>query len=239
MPTARRSPEREALPRALLTMADAFTKSKRSEIMRSVRTRQTEPERAMQAALKARGVRFRLHDSSLPGTPDIVLIRRRAVIQVRGCFWHGHACSRGRRPASNVAYWKAHVAVNRRRDARCDRALRRRGWHVFTAWTCRLSRRGTAAAVARIMRSLDCLNPVNRVLQQRENTRSGRRSYDLALPRARVAGAAVGGGAGRIPTSSAAHDARSRSGSPGRATVVRNAHETCSRKGLSIDATRS
>jgi len=54
------------------------------------------------------GYRFRLHRADLPGKPDLIFPRRRAVIFVHGCFWHGHQCVRDEdhRARLEVAGWR-------------------------------------------------------------------------------------------------------------------------------------
>ena len=96
----------------------------RSEVMARVKGKDTRPERAVRSLLHAMGYRFRLHRRDLPGSPDIVLPGRSAVIFVHGCFWHGHGCKRGSRaPKSNADYWTRKLAGNVARDARSWRPL--------------------------------------------------------------------------------------------------------------------
>ena len=119
-------------------MADHVSVRKRSEIMRAVPGKDTSPEMALRRWLHARGFRYRLHGRSLPGTPDLVFASRSAVVFVHGCFWHGHNCSKGRHPKSNVAFWKDKVATNQARDRRSLKALRRIGWRCRVVWQCQL-----------------------------------------------------------------------------------------------------
>lgn len=125
---------------------DVFSKKKRSEIMRAVKSRDTGPELKIRRALHARGFRYRLHDKSLPGAPDLVFPRHRAVLFVHGCFWHGHDCARGRRaPKTNARYWREKIARNIKRDAEVRAALRRMGWRVKISWECDLHQPGGEA----------------------------------------------------------------------------------------------
>ena len=118
---------------------DTFSKSERSAIMRRVKGKGTAPERAVRAIVRSLGVCCTLNRDDLPGKPDLVFLRRRKVIFVHGCFWHGHACRAGRnRPASRVAYWIPKLERNRKRDGRNRRALRTLGWSVLTVWECQL-----------------------------------------------------------------------------------------------------
>jgi DNA mismatch endonuclease, patch repair protein len=117
-------------------MVDTVASTVRSRMMAAVRGKNTGPERAVRAALFAAGYRYRLHRRDLPGAPDIVLPRFRTAVFVHGCFWHGHACPRGRRPTSNVAFWDAKLNKNVERDRRSRLELRAAGWRVVVIWEC-------------------------------------------------------------------------------------------------------
>jgi len=120
-------------------MADTLSRAQRSERMRSVRQRDTALELLVRKGLHNRGLRYRLGDRSLPGSPDLVFPARKAVVFVHGCFWHAHDCRLGRRPSSNAEYWAQKAQANRERDARKEDQLRRLGWRVFVVWQCRLA----------------------------------------------------------------------------------------------------
>ncbi|MEK7244454.1 MAG: DNA mismatch endonuclease Vsr, partial [Pseudomonadota bacterium] len=85
-------------------MTDKVSRAVRSSMMAAVRGRDTWPEKAVRRALFSAGYRYRLHRRDLPGSPDIILSRLKIAVFVHGCFWHGHACPRGRRPTSHVAF---------------------------------------------------------------------------------------------------------------------------------------
>lgn len=107
--------------------------------MAAIRGRDTGPERRVRSMVHALGYRFRLYRRDLPGTPDLVFPRLRAIVFVHGCFWHAHRCRAGRSdPKTNAAFWKAKRTRNRERDRAAARALRRRGWLVLTVWECEL-----------------------------------------------------------------------------------------------------
>lgn len=107
----------------------------RSETMSKVRSKHTKPEKLVRSALHAAGYRFRLHQRSLPGTPDITLPKYRAVIEVRGCFWHGHpGC--GRTPKSRTEFWEPKLRRNRARDLNNERLLNDLGWRTLVIWEC-------------------------------------------------------------------------------------------------------
>ncbi len=109
----------------------------RSAVMRAVKSVNTRPEMIVRSTAHRLGFRFRLHDKTLPGRPDLVFLGRRKVIFVNGCFWHGHDCKRGdRAPKTNAAYWRAKIARNKARDAEVGAALIAAGWNVLIVWEC-------------------------------------------------------------------------------------------------------
>lgn len=111
----------------------------RSDIMRRVRSANTGPELALRQALHRRGFRFRICVAGLPGRPDLVFPRRRAIVFVHGCFWHGHDCPRGARaPRANAAYWASKICRNAARDDANRAALEALGWRVRVSWECDL-----------------------------------------------------------------------------------------------------
>src|SRR3954454_10796159 len=105
----------------------------------AVAAKDTAPEMRVRRLLHAMGYRFRLHRRDLPGTPDIVLAGRRAIIDVRGCFWHRHpdpACRNAVLPKVRADWWAAKLARNVARDDRNLAALREAGWTVLVLWEC-------------------------------------------------------------------------------------------------------
>ena len=115
-------------------MTDRVSSEQRSRMMAAVRGTDTMPELYVRRQLFAAGFRFRLHAKALPGKPDIVLPRFRIAVFVHGCFWHGHSCARGRRPATNVQFWQAKIDGNIRRDRKNRADLKAAGWSVVVVW---------------------------------------------------------------------------------------------------------
>jgi len=107
--------------------------------MRQVRSENTNPELIVRRITYALGFRYRLHQKELPGKPDLVFTKKRKVIFVHGCFWHGHQCKRGSRlPKTNRDYWRNKLQGNIERDKRNAQALTEKGWSVLTIWECDL-----------------------------------------------------------------------------------------------------
>jgi len=115
---------------------DIFSVEQRSFVMSRIRGYDTGPELLIRSMLHRLGYRFRLHRKDLPGTPDLVFPVRRTAVFVHGCFWHGHDCSRGRLPSSNVPFWERKIGKNKQRDDRVQKVLRKQGWKVLVVWQC-------------------------------------------------------------------------------------------------------
>jgi DNA mismatch endonuclease (patch repair protein) len=132
-------------------MVDVHPEATRSRNMAAIRGKNTRPEMLVRKSLHAAGYRFRLHNRKLPGSPDIVLRKHKAVIFVNGCFFHGHKCSYFRWPATRVDFWRAKIAGNRERDTRNLAQLRAKNWRVLIIWECALrgNRLKRAHALAR------------------------------------------------------------------------------------------
>lgn len=121
-------------------MADVFTKAKRSEVMGRIKGKDTYPERAVRSMIHRMGYRFRLHRAGLPGKPDIVLPRYKAVILVHGCFWHRHrGCRFAYVPKRRKAFWVEKFDSNVARDRRVIKELGKLGWNVIVVWECELA----------------------------------------------------------------------------------------------------
>jgi DNA mismatch endonuclease (patch repair protein) len=106
-------------------------------MMAGIGPKDTVPELRVRSYLHAAGLRFRLHDESLPGKPDLVLPRHRVAIFVHGCFWHRHAgCRFATTPSSNETFWARKFKQNVERDARKEQELREKGWEPLIVWEC-------------------------------------------------------------------------------------------------------
>ena len=136
-------------------MADTLSKAERSALMARIRGTNTKPEVLVRSALHRAGFRFRLHNRSLPGRPNIVLTKHRTVVFVHGCFWHRHGCSLASDPSTRKAFWRDKFARNVARDKRTAAALRRAGWRVYTVWECSLRTNARREkAIARLVRRI-------------------------------------------------------------------------------------
>lgn len=145
---------------------DTVDKATRSRIMASVGQKNTGAEKILRSALHNEGLRYRLHLKKLPGSPDLVFQRFRAVVFVHGCYWHSHGCYRSTVPKSSRKFWSQKFESNRQRDERNVRLLLEQGWRVLTVWECCLRGRYAlplADVVARTRAWLDGGSPKEQI----------------------------------------------------------------------------
>ena len=118
---------------------DNRSKEARSRNMSNIPSKNTKPEETVRKYLFAHGLRYRKNVSKLPGKPDIVLPKYKAVVFVNGCFWHGHkGCKYFVPPKTNTEFWYAKFQYNQERDARNYRKLRDLGWRILIVWECEI-----------------------------------------------------------------------------------------------------
>jgi DNA mismatch endonuclease (patch repair protein) len=122
-------------------MPDVVDRETRSRMMAGIRGKNTQPELFLRRSLHRLGFRYRLHVPDLPGKPDIVFPRLRAVIQVHGCFWHHHDCHLFKWPSSRSKFWRSKITRNGEKDIETLDALTKNGWRVLTIWECALKGR--------------------------------------------------------------------------------------------------
>lgn len=124
-------------------MSDIVDKATRSRMMAGIGARNTRPELLLRRALHARGLRYRLHNRRLPGTPDLVFRQFGAVCFIHGCFWHRHSgCRYATTPTTRTEFWLAKLTANVARDQRNLRELLDAGWRVAVVWECSLRKAG-------------------------------------------------------------------------------------------------
>lgn len=117
-------------------MVDVVDGQTRSRMMSGIRGTDTKPELTVRLSIHARGFRYRLHGKDLPGKPDIILPKYRAVVFVHGCFWHCHDCHFFKWPKTRKLFWKEKLTKNMIRDRENIDALLDFGWRVLVIWEC-------------------------------------------------------------------------------------------------------
>ncbi|KHL24800.1 DNA glycosylase [Croceibacterium mercuriale] len=136
---------------------DIVDPATRSRMMAGIKGKNTKPELVVRSGLHAAGFRFKLHDRALPGKPDMVLPRWRAVVFVHGCFWHAHDCSLFRWPGTRQEFWRQKIGRNQERDAEVEVALDHAGWRVLKIWECAIKGPGRIGADAVVSLAADWL----------------------------------------------------------------------------------
>lgn len=131
---------------------DSLSKEKRSWNMSRIKGKDTKPELIVRSLLHSMGYRYRLHQKSLPGKPDLVLKKYRTVIFVHGCFWHRHEdCRYAYNPKSKVDFWEKKFQKNIERDRIKTEQLKESGWSVLVIWECETKNRD---------KLIQCLQPL-------------------------------------------------------------------------------
>lgn len=119
-------------------MADKFDKATRSRIMAAIKGKNTSPEMKVRRLLWGMGNRYRIHDRTVHGTPDISIKKKKVAIFIDGCFWHG--CGNCyREPKSNVNYWREKIVKNKKRRKAVLESLRKEQWTVMQFWEHEIS----------------------------------------------------------------------------------------------------
>lgn len=114
-----------------------MTPEERSRCMAAIKGKNTKPEMTVRRFLFSKGLRYRVNNPKLPGTPDIVLKKYRTVVFIDGCFWHGHeGCKYYHLPKSNTHFWRHKIAMNIARDYANNVDLKLLGWKVIRIWEC-------------------------------------------------------------------------------------------------------
>ncbi len=107
--------------------------------MSRIKGKDTKPEMLVRKFLFSKGLRYKLHDKTLPGKPDIVFPKYKTVLFIHGCFWHGHeGCKYYVVPKTKTEWWLTKINGNIRKDADSIARLQQLGWKVIVVWECEL-----------------------------------------------------------------------------------------------------
>jgi DNA mismatch endonuclease Vsr len=109
--------------------------------MMRIRQSATDIEQLVRQVASSVGLRYRLRNRDLPGSPDLANRHQKWAVFVHGCFWHWHPdCTLATIPKSNPEFWKLKLTANRERDARKEKLLLRQGYRVCIIWGCETRR---------------------------------------------------------------------------------------------------
>ena len=121
---------------------------------KNCKSKNTKPELAIRSLLWSKGYRFKIHDKTLPGKPDVVLPKHKTIINIHGCFWHNHGCNRSKLPKTRTEYWYNELEANKERDFLNKSRLKELGWKVIDLWECTLIKSELAKTMQKLERML-------------------------------------------------------------------------------------
>lgn len=131
-------------------MVDRLDTRTRSRVMSKVHGKDTQPEMVVRRGLHGLGFRYLLHCEALPGKPDLVFPKYRAIILINGCFWHKHDCHRFIWPTARRNFWRRKIESNVSRDRDNLKYYADHNWKVLQIWECSIvgaKRRKTSEVV--------------------------------------------------------------------------------------------
>ena len=168
-------------------MSDVLSPDQRHKNMAAIHSSNTKPEVKLRHVLWGLGVRYRVNDKRLPGSPDIVLPKYRSVIFVHGCFWHGHkGCGKYTVPKTNTDFWVAKVRRNQERDQEVWRMLEAKGWSVIIVWECELEKSRLQETVAHVSAEIKANGALYQQRQEERRTERERRRIERAKEKAAI-----------------------------------------------------
>jgi len=113
--------------------------------MSAIRAKNTKPETIVRKIIWSKGKRYRIHDKTIFGTPDISNKNKRLAIFIDGCFWHG--CRRCyREPRTNTEFWRTKIKNNQLRRRIVNQKLKTEGWKVMQFWEHEINKNPQAVA---------------------------------------------------------------------------------------------
>lgn len=139
-------------------MSDIFSKEKRSIVMKAVKSRNTKTtELKMIEIFKELRITGWRRTYPLTGKPDFVFPKKRIVVFVDGCFWHGHDC-RNVTPSANADFWNTKRAYNKHHDEIVNETLAKKNWTVIRIWECELKKKSREKLLIKINSLISNIN---------------------------------------------------------------------------------
>ena len=139
--------------------SDVHDSATRSYNMSRIKGKDTKPELLVRKYLHSKGLRFRLHDSKLPGKPDIVLSKYHTVVQVQGCFWHKHeGCKYFVVPKTRTEWWLNKINRTVERDKENKNKMDLLGWKTLVVWECDLKKDKKESTLKKLYEDIICQN---------------------------------------------------------------------------------
>jgi DNA mismatch endonuclease, patch repair protein len=122
-------------------MTDIFSKEKRSQIMRSIKSKRNKTtELKLIDIFHNNNIIGWRRNYKLFGQPDFVFPDIKIALFTDGCFWHGHNC-RNIKPSDNSEFWENKIKRNKKRDEEVTKILTHKGWRVLRIWECEINKK--------------------------------------------------------------------------------------------------
>ena len=107
----------------------------RSKTMKAIKGCGTSIEVKLRKTLFKLGYRYRINYKKIPGSPDIVFIKKNLAIFCDSEFWHGKTFEKKSKTIrNNRKYWIKKIQDNIERDEKNNRELKKLGWTVLRFW---------------------------------------------------------------------------------------------------------
>lgn len=123
--------------------------------MSRIKGKDTKPEMLVRKFLFSKGLRYKLHDKTLPGKPDMVFPKYKTVLFIHGCFWHGHeGCKYYVVPKTKTEWWLNKINGNKANDEKAIQNLLANDWKIITIWECDLKNQKKEETLAALYKQI-------------------------------------------------------------------------------------
>lgn len=107
----------------------------RSYNMSQIKGKNSKIELIVRKFLFKNGFRYKIHDKNIIGKPDIVLPKYKTIVDIRGCYWHGHEnCKYGDKVKPDSTIAQKRIKDAKQRDKRNIEEWKKLGWKVIVVW---------------------------------------------------------------------------------------------------------
>jgi DNA mismatch endonuclease (patch repair protein) len=139
---------------------DDLTPEQRHKSMSHIRSNDTSIEVLLRKALWHEGIRYRKNVKTLPGRPDIAIMKYKIAVFCDGELWHGKDWeTRKENIKTNSDYWIPKIERNMARDIENEKNLTSMGWIVIRFWGKEIKNN-----------LMDCVNEIKEAICEIENS---------------------------------------------------------------------
>lgn len=133
---------------------DVLTKEQRRRNMQAIKSKDTKDEVLLAKALWHRGHRYRKHDKTVCGKPDLTIKRYKLAIFVDSEYFHGKNWDTEKhRIKTNRKFWWTKIEGNLERDKTVNQQLIHNGWKILRFWSTEI-RKNLAYCIGKIEQTI-------------------------------------------------------------------------------------